>query len=500
MAITRRQFLKRTGALTAGSFLSQGLFRNPLFLRQAMAAIGDRYLVVVFLEGGNDGLNTVVPLGDVGSSALRAAYEAARGTGATGLRLDTGILTQFATDPNTGTPLALHPGMSALLDSTVRPHAAIIQGAGYPSYSLSHDESKTAWQTGNPLGNTAFPNGWVGRYLAANYGPLAIPGVAVRSEVPPEFRQRTTNVLTIDRVRDFDFPYDPFNSDDDDAKRTAFLALCAKASSSLHPTFKYIGDSGTSTLLSSESYPQVEAPYNARSDGMSSTWAKHYANNGNPGDPVGLNTGFARDLREVAKMIYGVSQGIPSGNAITSRFFEVANGGYDTHTSQGTDGLNDKQNGLHHDVFDALSLFYKDCLDMGVANKVLVLVWSEFSRRIPQNDSGTDHGSQGPVFVIGGTVNGGVAYGSHPNINGVDPMKPDALDDDGNTPYSQAPNNLSDLKLPFRSTDIRDIYGTILKHWLNLDDATTQSYLPLDTGMDPDLFWTVPHFDLGFLP
>ncbi|MBI1813427.1 MAG: DUF1501 domain-containing protein [Deltaproteobacteria bacterium] len=498
MAITRRQFLKRTGALTAGSFLSQGLFRNPLFLQQAMAAIGDRYLVVVFLDGGNDGLNTVVPLGDVGSSALRAAYEAARGTGPTGLRLDTGILTQFATDPNTGTPLALHPGMSALLDSTVRPHAAVIQGAGYPSYSLSHDESRTAWQTGNPLGDGAFPNGWVGRYLAANYGSLEIPGVAVRSEVPGEFRQRTTNVLTINRVKDFDFPYDPSFGGDDNAKRTAYLALCDKASSSMQPTFKYIGDSGTSTLLSTESYPQVEGPYNARSDGTTK-WYKHYSNS-IQGEPVGLNTGFARNLREVAKMIYGVSQGIPAYNPLTTRFFEVANGGYDTHRDQGIDGANDQQNGLHHEVFDALSLFYKDCLDMGVANKVLVLVWSEFSRRIPQNDSGTDHGSQGPVFVIGGTVNGGVAYGNHPNINGVDSGAPQALDDDGNTPYSQAPNNLSDLTLPFRSTDIRDIYGTILKHWLNLDDATTQSFLPLDTGMDPDTFWTVPNFGLGFLP
>ena len=67
---------------------------------------------------------------------------------------------------------------------------------------------------------------------------------------------------------------------------------------------------------------------------------------------------------------------------------------------------------------------------MGVADKVCVVVWSEFSRRIPQNDNGTDHGSQGPMFVIGGGVTGGV-YGNHPNIDAA------ALDDDGNTVYTQ---------------------------------------------------------------
>ena len=74
-----------------------------------------------------------------------------------------------------------------------------------------------------------------------------------------------------------------------------------------------------------------------------------------------------------------------------------------------------------------------------------------------QNANGTDHGSQGPMFVIGGAVKGGV-YGNHPNINQA------ALNDDGNTTYSQAAGD------PFRSTDFRDVYGTILKQWLGVAD------------------------------
>jgi uncharacterized protein (DUF1501 family) len=116
---------------------------------------------------------------------------------------------------------------------------------------------------------------------------------------------------------------------------------------------------------------------------------------------------------------------------------------------------------------------------MGIAHKVTTVVWSEFSRRINQNSSGTDHGSHGPMFVIGGGV-----YGNHPNIG--------ALDTRGNTKYSQ------DNAAPYRSTDFRDVFGTILKHWLNLGDPTT--VFPVDSFGDPDNYWENPDFDLGFLP
>src|SRR6185295_11292295 len=126
-----------------------------------------------------------------------------------------------------------------------------------------------------------------------------------------------------------------------------------------------------------------------------------------------------------------------------------------THTDQGvgTGGPGNRQFVLFNELASAINLFYQDIEDMqaGLGAKVTILVWSEFSRRIKQNDTGTDHGSQGPVLLIGGGVNGGV-YGNFPNI---DPL---ALNGDGNTQYSQ---NAGD---GFRSTDLRDVYGTLLKH------------------------------------
>ena len=154
-------------------------------------------------------------------------------------------------------------------------------------------------------------------------------------------------------------------------------------------------------------------------------------------------------------MIYGVATGQPNVNA---RFFQLSNGGYDTHSDQG--GATGQHYDLHKEVGDSVRVFFEDLANMpgNVADKTVVVVWSEFSRRIHQNGSGTDHGSQAPMFVIGGKVQGGV-YGNHPNIAAS------AQDNDGNTVYTQstgvAPND-------FRSTDFRDVYGTILKNWLNM--------------------------------
>jgi uncharacterized protein (DUF1501 family) len=480
MALTRRQFLTRTGLLTAGGIFGPSLFRNPLLRKAYADTIGDRYFVVLFLDGGNDGLNTVTPIDNGTIGGLRAAYEAMRFTGTGGLQLPASSLlaTEIDSDPNTGAPLALHPGLIGLKNLYDSGRVAVIQGCGYPRYSLSHEQSRIIWETANPLGNASFVKGWVGRHLQANYGPLDIPAVSISTSVAREFQQTGTSVLAVSRVRDFTFPFDDYDSLDNNAKRDAFLACCANASVSTHPALKYVGDSGTSTHASTERFPALHALYEAER----LSWSRMYDSN----QAGALRTSTARDLREVAKVIYGISQGVPD---VDSRFFWLSNGGYDTHGDQGANPPGTRHYSLLREIGDAVELFYNDCADMGVANKVCVMVWSEFSRRILQNDNGTDHGSQGPVFVIGGAVNGGV-YGNHPNVN------EDALDDEGNTPYSQAANDLNDLTKPFRATDFRDVYGTLLKHWLNVPDPGV--LLPLDTG-DPNVRWTVPNYDLGFV-
>jgi uncharacterized protein (DUF1501 family) len=474
MAITRRQFLTRTGALTAGSLLGPGLFGN-MFVRQAMANIGNKFFVVIFLDGGNDGLNTVTPM-DNGSGNLRTLYDGYRRTNGGGINLSPGVLaaTQLngQTDPATGAHLALHPGFGGLKSLWNQGRLAVIQGCGYPDYSLSHEESRAIWQTANPLGIGALSGtGWVGRHLIAEgYGGADVPGVTIDSSVAAELRQSATSVLAINDLEDFGFPYDDFHIDEDQvAKREAFRRLYQDIGA-IDPQLakKYIGNTGIATLLSSESYPTLHDTYVSNRSAFNDAY-----------DALDFST--ARDLREIAKIIYGVKNGAPNVNA---HFFQLSNGGYDTHSDQGAGQPDGSHYELHKEIGDSLKLFFDDLSDMGAANDVCVLVWSEFSRRIPQNDNGTDHGSQGPMFIVGGGVNGGI-YGNHPDIGN--------LDDDENTPYSQA-------AVQFRSTDFRDVYGTVLKRWFGMTPANIHgSVLPLDAG-DPADFWTVANFDMGFLP
>jgi uncharacterized protein (DUF1501 family) len=469
MAITRRQFIARTGMFAAGTFLGSGLFRNPL-LRKAMAeVIGDRYFIVLFLDGGNDGLNTIVPY-DNGLGSLRIDYESARGTGPGGLRLSPGALWVPASgpsmlDPNTGAQLGFHPGLAGINALYEQGKVAVVQGCGYPDFDLSHEVSSSIWETGDPLGGLAGSNGWMGRYLlAAAYASTEIPAVCIRPSVAREYAQNGTSVLAIQRLRNFGFPFDLDYEDDEIFKRDAFDALYGNATGSSLPILGLLGSTGTATLLSADAYPPLHETY--RNDRPS--WDEMYTT---------LGSSTANDLREIAKIIYGVANGAPN---VEARFFELRNGGYDTHSNQGGAETDGQHYGLHNEVGSAIQLFFDDLADMqpGLENKVTMMVWSEFARRIPQNDNGTDHGSQGPMFVIGGSVNGGV-YGNHPNINDA------ALDDDGNTVYSQAGS--------FRSTDIRDVYGSIMKGGLQLPNPAP--LFPLDAG-DPADYWTVANFDM----
>ncbi len=487
MAISRRQFIARTGLATAGMMFGPSLFRTP-WLRQAMAStIGDRYLIVLFLDGGNDGLNTVIPVG----GALRAADEAARNTRPGGVSIVKPLVPATPFSDITGDQLGFHPGFASLRDLYDQGMVAVVQGCGYPQNSLSHDVSRSIWRQGAPLSTPG--SGWVGRYLAAaGYASSDIPAVNIGSEVAGEYAQTATSVLVFDTLSDFGFPYDdsyydpgqmPADPlDDTPFKDAAFNALYGAAAANANPFMQYLGSTGASTLLATNSYPQLHSDYEHDRASFSAMYPK---------------TSTARGLREIAKVIYGVARGVPNVNA---RLFELSNGGYDTHSNQGAEDPSDQQYKLHQEVGDALKVFFADLADIALgapsgsgkenlASKVCVMTWSEFSRRIQQNDSGTDHGSQGPMFVVGGGVHGGV-YGEHPNIDAA------ALDDDGNTAYKQDHSNGA------RSTDLRDVYGTILKHWLGITSASTlASLLPLDStlGYSGADYWTAANFDMGFL-
>src|SRR5262245_47985288 len=142
MAISRRQLLKGGGLLGFASALGPSLFARPL-VQSAMAA-STRYVVIVYLDGGNDGLNTVTPIDD-GDGTLRQDYEMVRST----IGVPADDLLPIGSDPGHGAALGLHSslaGLRRLQDDFSC--LAVLQGCGYPDYSLSHEVSRVKWATG----------------------------------------------------------------------------------------------------------------------------------------------------------------------------------------------------------------------------------------------------------------------------------------------------------------------------------------------------------------
>ncbi len=466
MPISRRQFLTRTG-LASGGLLLPSWLGNP-FVQTAAAAAAGKSVVVIHLDGGNDALNTVTPIDD-GAGTLRTDYEANR----TNLRLPAGGLLPIGADANTGAQLGLNPALGGLKWLFDDGRCAIVQGCGYPEPRLSHDGSNQAWRTGFPVASASSPNGWVGNTLVElGYVGTDIPAVNIGKKVAPSFRQAVTNVLAFESLDDFGFPYDLDHPGDDAAKRACFAAQAAEAEAAAQAQQGYAGATSTSALLATESFVQSYADDRG-------AWVALYDIVGSPA---------AHDLREVAKVMYGVSLGVPGMDA---RYFQVSVSGFDTHSNQGTGDPGERHYELLRGFNEALQLFYLDCNDMGILDDTLIVVWSEFGRRVKENGNGTDHGSLGPVFILGGNVVGGL-YGNHPDI------APGSLDVHGNQSYSQNPLN------PYRSTDFRDVYGTVLEQWLCIPEATILSQIlpPESLAYDPNEYWVDGNhdFDLGFLP
>ncbi|MDG2303319.1 MAG: DUF1501 domain-containing protein [Candidatus Binatia bacterium] len=437
-------------------------------MQAASAAAAGKNVVMIHLNGGNDALNTVTPIDD-GTGTLRTDYELNR----VGLRLPTAGLLPIGSDANTGAQLGLNPALEGVKNLYDAGKCAIVQGCGYPHARLSHDASNRVWRTGYPVLLAPSANGWVGNTLIElGYLGTDIPAVNIGANVAPSFQQAVTNVLAFESLDDFGFPYDRDHPGDAAAKRACFAAQAAEAQASGQPQEAYAGATGGSALAATEAF--VKSYVNDRG-----AWGTLY-------DILG--TAPAHDLREVAKVMYGVSLGVPGMDA---RYFQVSVNGFDTHSNQGGGDAGGRHYELLKGFSDAIELFYADLGDMGVADDTVILVWSEFGRRVKQNGNGTDHGSLGPVMLLGGNVIGGL-YGNHPDIS------PAGLDAHGNMAYSQNPAN------PYRPTDFRDVFGTVLEQWLCIPEATILSQLfpPETLAYDPNDYWVDGNhdFDLGFLP
>ena len=381
---TRRDALKLLG----GSSLLALSPTVPGFLartaRAASPTKDGRVLVVVQLDGGNDGINTVVPFKDEGYAKHRKA-----------LRIGEKDVLKI------NDRVGLHPAMRGSAKLLESGRLAIVPGVGYPNPNRSHFESMAIWQSARLDSEDRDGPGWLGRGLDA--GPITGdgPGSSLfvgSGTLPVALRGRRSVASSLDRLEDLTL----------DPSASAGRGLASGA-----PGEDLAAFVRRSTLDAYASSDRLDALARGRDGG-----------------PAYPSTGLSTRLRTVARLLKG---GHPA------RIFYTTQGGYDTHSAQSNTHYS-----LLDELSDALLAFLDDLAASGLADRVVVLTFSEFGRRVAENGSaGTDHGTAGPVLLAGPNVKAGL-LGTYPSLTDLDS---------------------GDLKM---SVDFRRVYATILDGWLGL--------------------------------
>jgi uncharacterized protein (DUF1501 family) len=400
--LSRRSFVLRSAGLAmsvyGASRLGLGAFEEGV--AQAATAPGQRVLVSVFMPGGVDAMSLLAPVGDPKYAIYRPT-----------LKLDGASTTPFAEDPN----LHWHPSADPLRTLHGEGKVTVIPAIGYDHPDQSHFTSRHYWEVGALDPGAGY--GWMGRYLDRVGTPdNPLQGLSLDSNLSPALAASTVPVAAVANPADYSFGVpgvgDPVEG----------------------PMLRAIGDLGR--LPAPDAAFRLARAVASRVDGLRTQLAP-FGNDGKPtyASPVTYPSGdFGKRLAGLAAMLAG---GLPLRCvAIT------APGSYDTHSNQ-ADSLT---KGLKQ-TFDTLLAFQRDMEARGIADRVLVKVWSEFGRRPVENGSGTDHGAAGSAFLIGTRVRGQM-IGQFPGLAVLDTQQ-----------------NL-------RSTaDFRGLYCGLLEQWLGTDAA-----------------------------
>ena len=355
--MNRRKFIKRSLAAAAGLGLA------PSFLgRQAKAASSSqKILVIIHLFGGNDAVNTVIPYGQPEYAAYRPEIAIPR--------------EQILDLAAGGVTLGLHPALQPVMDDFWNNgELAIVTSVGYPNHNRSHFFSTAVWNTADPL-NTS-KEGWLGPFIDGQGTPFCATSLA--SELPRALRGEHISGLSIDSIRSFSL-----NSNDWEEQIQSELLRQIR-----------IVRSGTAEKVRQAMEHMLRSI--DRVQGAS--------------DPIYAPTTEFPDHNEYAGRLADMARLIKYG--FESQIYYTVVGGYDTHSDQG--GVEGTHANNLKALSEALAAFRQEMIAQGKWNDVMVVIFSEFGRRAVQNASGgTDHGKGGALFVVGGSVNGGV-YGGEP--------------------------------------------------------------------------------------
>jgi uncharacterized protein (DUF1501 family) len=367
-------------------------------------------LVVLQLAGGNDGLNTVIPLGN-------DEYRKARPT----LGMADSVALQL--DPKTG----LHPALSGLASAFHEGNLAIVQGVGYPNPNRSHFRSTEIWATAVDSDKSS-TTGWIGRYFDnACSGCDASVGIAAASQLPQSFAAATPKGVLYQGgggTKKKTSKKKGSNLSDSDASMMSMEEDDAGEAGGSIGMLNGPGNLGKMSALDFLERTEMDAKVSQQEIANASAKAKNLVPF--PGSRLGQN--FAM----ISRLIAG---GMPT------RIYYLSLGGFDTHTQQ-----TDAHARLLKEMGDAVSAFLADLKAQGNLGRVTLMTFSEFGRRVKENASGgTDHGAAAPLFLAGGGVKAGL-LGQMPSL---------------------APKDLFDGDVKY-NTDFRSVYATVLEKHLGV--------------------------------
>lgn len=345
----------------------------------------DRILVLVELKGGNDGLNTVIPYED-------AAYYQARPK--------LGVAREQALQLGGG-GLGLNPAMESLMPLWQEGRVAIALGVGYPNPNRSHFRSIEIWETGSESGEY-LQEGWLAHLFALHQPPaeMAADGVVLGRDDAGPLSGRKARVITMENPRQF--------------IQQARQLAAAPGSAAGNPALERL------------MHVQGDIRHAVQTLGRAAE------------KPVALKTAFPKT--NLGRQLE-VAAGLLAAQTPLA-VIKVSHTGFDNHANQRA-----QHDRLLKDLAEAVVAFEGAMREMGLWDRVLLMTYSEFGRRVAENDSaGTDHGTAAPQFLIGGRVKGGL-YGAQPSLSQLDG---------------------GDLK---HTLDFRELYAAVIQKWWGLPDG-----------------------------
>lgn len=413
----RREFIKWIGVLGGGAYLTRlGGLASPDVYAAAAATYekiveSDNVLVLINLKGGNDGLNTVIPLDQYDNLA------AARGN----------IIIPKNRALALNTKTGLHPSLVNFKSLYDESKLTIVQSVGYPTPNMSHFRSSDIIWTGANYDDFLI-TGWQGRYLDKNH--IGYPVAYPTAENPdPIMLSTTSGASTVGQ-----------------GVGGSFSVISANPKSKV----KFIDNLYSDYTLSAGGRYENELEFIRSSQGQTKSYTQAVYDVYQKGPEI---TKISVDAGNLEKDLLAITTLL--GGGIKTKIFLLQLGGFDTHGGQVTEG--DTTQGKHADLLSeldtAVGSFMQSLIDNKLDDRVTGLVFSEFGRRIISNESyGSDHGHAAPWFLFGNKVSG--------KIIGNSPVIPNPATKKDNVPYQ---------------FDFRNLYKGIFEDWFGLDKSTSES-------------------------